>query len=1042
MGAPSPRQSLERHSLQRDNLDTSSEQIEPGQIEKQLEAEQQPVVPIYSSFTKWQKRLIVLAAAMTAFFSPLSAQIYFPALTAIAKDLNVTDSQVNLTVTTYMIFQGITPMFIGSLADSGGRRPAYAVCFAIYIAANIGLALAPGYGALLGLRCLQSAGSSSTVALCVAVVADVVTSAERGQYIGFTTVPVVLAPALGPVIGGLLSEYLGWRSIFWFLAILAGITVALVVVFFPETCRHIVGDGSITPPAMYRSLWQILKRRRKTANARNNPGGPAEAPRVKSQYKFKAPNVLEPIMMLFQKETGLLLAFGSIVFAGFYCIATAMPTQFEESYGFNTVEVGLMYLPLAVGSIIAALAVGPLINYNFKRHCEKLGIPFDRSRQQDLSDFPVERARLEVGFPLLGLTAVSLIAWGWSLDAEAHPAVPGVLSAIVGVGMIGLNNTTNALLVDIHPGKAGTATAANNLARCLVGAGATAAIVPMINAMGVGWAFTLIGGLLFLCCPALVALMVWGPKWRRELKAKVEKKRQAKSSLLFLQTLSATVVTIIILLATVVVYRLVFHPLASIPGPKWAAVSSVWHAYHARNGRMAYLGRTLHGQYGPVVRVGPNEVWFNTRQAFQAIYSTGSGFEKSDFYLATALSKPSLTWKMDPHFPDSLDLLSERDTQRYRLQRRLIGPVYQTSNLLQYEAAIDSVLEHAIAKIKSLKGAEVELNEWMHIIAVECLSAVVLSWSPGMLRNGTDWGSGPHAYHSWRRKTVFGLLPAMAKLESWHKTAGRLFSTAWRVNFRTPKHFRPFFPEVGKKISRRVNAATRAVPPKDTRKDLIADLIRLHKSKPSFTDTYLRRMAMTNFGAGHETMASTLTSIIAMVGSREDVRARVANEILETNAPSEYATAIRLPILQALVKESKRLYPVVSMSLPRKVPQSGLRLHDAFFPPGTTVGCNPVALHRNADVFGADSSDFRIDRWMNADQETLRNMERFSLSWGGGSRTCPGRHLAELVVFKVVPALVREFEIEASIPPEDEIPSYFLSMLTGVKVRFVERRAA
>ncbi|KAK7420436.1 hypothetical protein QQZ08_010423 [Neonectria magnoliae] len=526
MGGPSPRQSLERHSL-----DSPSEQVDLGQVEKQLETDQQPAVPVYSSFTKWQKRLIVLAAAMTAFFSPLSAQIYFPALTAIAKDLNVSGSQVNLTVTTYMIFQGITPMFIGSLADSGGRRPAYVVCFTIYIAANIGLALAPGYGALLGLRCLQSAGSSSTVALCVAVVADVVTSAERGQYIGFTTVPVVLAPALGPVIGGLLSEYLGWRSIFWFLAILAGITIALVVVFFPETCRHIVGDGSVTAPPMYRSLWQILKRRRKTANSKNNPGGSDDAPKVKSQFKFKAPNILEPIMMLFQKETGLLLSFSSIAFAGFYCIATAMPTLFADYYGFSTIDVGLMYLPLAVGSIGAAIVVGPMINRNFKRHCEKLGVPFDRSRQQDLSEFPIERARLEIGFPLLGLTAASLIAWGWSVEAKAHPAVPGVLSAILGVGMIGFNNTTNALLVDIHPGKAGTATAANNLTRCLVGAGATAAIVPMMDAMGVGWAFTLIGCLLLVCAPALVALMVWGPRWRRELKVKVEKKNQAKGSL-------------------------------------------------------------------------------------------------------------------------------------------------------------------------------------------------------------------------------------------------------------------------------------------------------------------------------------------------------------------------------------------------------------------------------------------------------------------------------------------------------------------------------
>lgn len=503
-------------------------QIDSGQVEKQLETSQQPPPPVYSIFTTWQKRFIVLAAACTAFFSPLSAQIYFPALTAIAKDLNVTESQVNLTVTTYMVFQGITPMFIGSLADSGGRRPAYVICFAIYIAANIGLALSPNYGALLGLRCLQSAGSSSTVALCVAVVADVITSAERGQYIGFTTVPVVLAPALGPVIGGLLSEYLGWRSIFWFLVILSGITIALVVVFFPETCRHIVGDGSITPPAMYRSLWQIMKRRRRAANVTKGRGS-SDAPKVKSQYKFKPPNVLEPLMMLFQKETGLLLGVGSIVFAGFYCVATAMPTLFKENYGFNEVEVGLMYVPLAVGSILAAVAVGPLINHNFKRHCEKQGIPYDRSRQQDLSEFPIERARLEIAIPLLGLTAVSLVSWGWAVDAKAHPAAPGIISAILGVGIVGLNNTSNALLVDIHPGKAGTATAANNLARCLVGAGATAAIVPMIDAMGTGWAFTLVGGLVLLCTPGLLGLMVWGMKWRRELKIKLQKKEEAKN---------------------------------------------------------------------------------------------------------------------------------------------------------------------------------------------------------------------------------------------------------------------------------------------------------------------------------------------------------------------------------------------------------------------------------------------------------------------------------------------------------------------------------
>lgn len=470
---------------------------------------------------------MVLGAAGTAFFSPLTAQIYLPALTEVAKDLNVTSSQINLTITTYMIFQGITPMFIGSLADSGGRRPAYLVCFVIYIGANIGLALAPNYGALLGLRCIQSAGSSSTVALCTAVVADLVTSAERGQYIGFTVVPAVLAPALGPVIGGLLSQYLGWRSIFWFLTIFSGVAIVIIIMFFPETCRHIVGDGSIYPPPMYRSVWQILKRRRKIkASGSGQDCETSSTATVEKKFKFKPPNILGSLLMLFEKETALLLWTSSIVFAGFYCIASAMPTLFSSRYGYDEIKVGLMYLPLAGGSVGAASIVGPLINWNYKRHCAKLGIPYDRSRQQDLSEFSLERARLEIGLPLLAVGGASLIGWGWAMHAVVHVAVLCVISVILGIGMIGYSNTTNVLLVDLHPGKAGTATAANNLTRCLVGAGASAAIVPMIDAMGVGGAFTLVGGLYFVCFAPILAIMVWGMKWRAELRAKVECKKQ------------------------------------------------------------------------------------------------------------------------------------------------------------------------------------------------------------------------------------------------------------------------------------------------------------------------------------------------------------------------------------------------------------------------------------------------------------------------------------------------------------------------------------
>ncbi|KAI9172614.1 Cytochrome P450 monooxygenase sdnT [Paramyrothecium foliicola] len=505
--------------------------------------------------------------------------------------------------------------------------------------------------------------------------------------------------------------------------------------------------------------------------------------------------------------------------------------------------------------------------------------------------------------------------------------------------------------------------------------------------------------------------------------------------------------TVVLSLMTVAAYRLFFHPLARVPGPRLAAISNVWYAVQVRNGRTAKLGRMLHRQYGPVVRVGPNELWFDSMEACKVIYNPGSGYEKSDFYLATVLSKPAVDGHLRLHFPDALDLLSEFDVNRYRLQRRLIGPVYQTASLVKHEAAIDEVVKQAIARLKSLDGAQVDLKEWMHIIAVECLGAVVLSWSPGLLKKGTDWKSSTHSYQGWRRKSVMGLFPLAVKLEFLSRSFGRAFSILWGLRFKTPQNFRPFFPDVNRKVSKRVTNALKPKPPKDERRDLLADLIQLHQEKPQFTESYLRKMAVTNFGAGHETMASTLTSVVGMIASHAAVHRQVIAEIRQAadDDARSYARSASLAYTQAAIKEAKRLHPVIAMSLARRVPGADatgsppLRLHGHAVPPGTTVGCNPVALHRNELVCGPRPDAYDPTRWL-GDPEAARRMERFSLAWGGGARTCPGRHLAELIVFKTISALFQAFDIEVELPTEEQTPTYFLSMLVGSKARFITAR--
>lgn len=142
--------------------------------------------------------------------------------------------------------------------------------------------------------------------------------------------------------------------------------------------------------------------------------------------------------------------------------------------------------------------------------------------------------------------------------------------------------------------------------------------------------------------------------------------------------------------------------------------------------------------------------------------------------------------------------------KRYRLQRRLIGPLYHTNNVKRYEEAVDVVLHQVVRQLQSLNGAEVELKEWMHIITVECLAAVSLSWSPGYLRDMSDGASGKHAYMGWRRKSVLGLFPLAVILETISRSSGRAFSILWGVKYHTPKEgFKPFFPVSDRSFNQR-----------------------------------------------------------------------------------------------------------------------------------------------------------------------------------------------------------------------------------------------
>ncbi|KAF2489379.1 MFS general substrate transporter [Lophium mytilinum] len=491
----------------------------------------QSLGPPYSVFSKRKKRFIVFLVAWGGFFSPLSANIYFPALNTLAREMDVSNSLINLTLTSYMIFQGLAPTIFGDLADMAGRRPAYAIGLILYVGACIGLALQNSFAALFILRCLQSSGSSSTIALGNGVVADIATSSERGTWMGYATSGPMIAPAVGPVIGGVLAQFLGWRSIFWFLVIMSAVYMIPFFICFPETARNVVGNGSIPPQGWNMSLlnWMEARKAKKAAGqltqtVSRDESRAAQA-ELASKRKLRFPNPLGTLHVMLEKDVGLLLLFNSLVYTAFYDVIASAPYLFEQIYGFNDLQIGLCFIPFGVGALCAPLTCGRLMDWNYRRLAKKAGITIDRKRGDDLKKIPIERARIQVAIPLVYLGNAALLCYGWVVQVETSLAVPLVLHFIMGIGLSGAFNCMSVLLVDFYPLSPATATAANNLARCLLGAAGTAIIQIMIDSMGRGWCFTFIAAVVFCTSPILLVLMKWGPGWREARRKRLEDKQ-------------------------------------------------------------------------------------------------------------------------------------------------------------------------------------------------------------------------------------------------------------------------------------------------------------------------------------------------------------------------------------------------------------------------------------------------------------------------------------------------------------------------------------
>jgi DHA1 family bicyclomycin/chloramphenicol resistance-like MFS transporter len=180
--------------------------------------------------------MISLLIAISA-LNPISVNIIVPSLTAIAEGLHTDFATVQLALSSYLFATAISQLVHGPLSDKFGRRPVLLVGILIYVVASFLCLVATSIWLVIVGRILQGVGAAAGFALGRAIVRDLYEREKAASMLGYISMGFSTAPMVAPLIGGLISDNLGWRLVFVFMTVVSVLLLVFVWTALPETRR-------------------------------------------------------------------------------------------------------------------------------------------------------------------------------------------------------------------------------------------------------------------------------------------------------------------------------------------------------------------------------------------------------------------------------------------------------------------------------------------------------------------------------------------------------------------------------------------------------------------------------------------------------------------------------------------------------------------------------------------------------------------------------------------------------------------------------------
>ena len=172
---------------------------------------------------KSHKTAVLLVTSIAAFLTPFMAASVNIALPSIGREYSVDAVTLSWIATSFILSAAVFLIPLGRIADISGRKKVFIWGGAIFGAASVIAALAWSPQVLIAARVIQGVGGAMLFGTVAAIISSVYAPGERGRAMGINIAITYVGLSLGPFLGGMMTQYLGWRSIFWLNALLCAL---------------------------------------------------------------------------------------------------------------------------------------------------------------------------------------------------------------------------------------------------------------------------------------------------------------------------------------------------------------------------------------------------------------------------------------------------------------------------------------------------------------------------------------------------------------------------------------------------------------------------------------------------------------------------------------------------------------------------------------------------------------------------------------------------------------------------------------------------